>query len=170
MEQPNRDPVVCYRLIPAEDQPDVYRQLFALYCQDLQTDDPTIANYDPAVLAEENLSADTDRPYLIYVEDQPAGLVVFMDEAAQVGEDDCHTYLGELFVLPAFRKHGIAGSIAEAFFDAQDHDSGLCYIVGSPAEAFWKKLMKRKNYSYFIAKEDDIRNFIHLSLRKKHNG
>ena len=159
-----------YRLIPAEAQPDLYRQLFALYCQDLQTDDPTIANYDPAILAGENLAADTDHPYLIYVAEQPAGLVVFMDESAPVGEDDCHTYLGEIFVLPAFRNHGIAGSIAETFFDAQDYDSGLCYIVGSPAEAFWKKLFNKKNYTYTTTKEDEVRNFIHLSLRNRENG
>ena len=45
MEKTNRNPVVYYHLIPAEDEPDLYRQLFALYCQDLQADDPTIADF-----------------------------------------------------------------------------------------------------------------------------
>ena len=151
-----------YQLIPAEDQPDLYRQLFALYCRDLQKDDPTIAEYDPAVLADENLCADTDHPYLIFVEDQPAGLAVFMDESAPVGEEDCHTYLGEIFVLPAFRNRGIAGSIAETFFDAQDYDSGLCYIVGSPAEAFWKKLFNAHAYHEIKSIRTDLEKTVEI--------
>lgn len=156
-----------YQLLPAETQPDTYRRLFVLYCRELQADDPTIAGYDPVVLADENLSADTDHPYVIYTETQPAGLVVFMDESAAAGEDDCHTYLGEIFVLPCYRGRGIASHIAETFFDAQDYDSGLCCIAGSPAETFWKNLMERKRYSYTIAKEDEIRNFIHIFLCKR---
>lgn len=155
-----------YILKHAEEDTKKYHELFRQYCMELAEEDPTILEYDPDELAQENLESIQDHPYFIISENNMAGFVVFMDEPDDPGENDCHTYLGEIYILKEYRCQGLAGKVAGDFFDAQAYDSGLCYIKGSYGEKFWLNLMKRKHYRYKICKEDDIRDFIHVFLRR----
>lgn len=154
-------------LLDARQYPQQYKALFCQYCKELSESDPTIAQYDPNALAEENLQTGLDHPYLIEAEGEMVGLVVFMEEETRRSEDSCHSYLGELFVRKPYRNRGIAGKIAGAFLEAQPYDVGLCYVRGSTAETFWRNAMARFGYDYETFEEDEIRDFIHIRLRHR---
>lgn len=158
---------IKYQLIDAKLMKEEYINLFQQYCAELLLEDATIAQYDPKELARENLTEETDHPYLITVNGELAGFVVFSDEAAPVGEKDCHTYINELFILESYRKSGLGSQVAIDYFETLQYDTGLCYIRGSIGEKFWLTLMKRHGYRYDIFKEDEIRDFIHIYLYEK---
>lgn len=151
------------KLIDARTCCDEYIALFEQYCKELLTIDASMAQYDFAKLAEENLESDTDHPYLIELDGEFVGLVVTMDEE-EPEEGACHTYLGELFVLPAYRGRGIASRIAREYLAAQTHDVGLCYVRGSAAERFWLKRMTEWGYAYKVFEEDDVRDFLYIRV------
>lgn len=153
-----------FTLTDARQHPQQYKTMFCRYCKELSESDPTIAQYDPDALAEENLQSTLDHPYLIAVDGETVGLVVFMDEEAPRDHDACHAYLGEIFVEKPYRNRGIAGRIARDFFAAQEFDAGLCYVRGSAAEEFWRSTVARLGYTYEIFTEDEIRDFMHIRL------
>lgn len=153
-----------YTLFDARQAPQQYKALFCQYCKELSESDPTMSQYDPNTLAEENLQSSLDHPYLIAVDGEPIGLVVFMDEEAPRDNRACHSYLGELFVRKPYRNRGIAGRIARDFFAAQEHDVGLCYVRGSAAEGFWLNTIAQLGYEYEVFTEDEVRDFIHIRL------
>lgn len=155
-----------YTLLDARQHPQQYKELFCQYCRELSESDPTISQYDPDMLAEENLHSDLDHPYLIKVGGEVVGLTVFMDEEAPGDENSCHAYLGEMFVQRPYRRRGIAGRIAGEFLAAQEHDAGLCYVRGSAAEKFWQNTVSRLGYPYEIFTEDEIRDFMHIHLHR----
>ena len=156
----------AYTLTDARYRQEEYRALFGQYCRELAQDDPTMARCDPDALAEENLQSPTDHPYLIQTEGQTAGLVVFMDgESPQDG--GCESYLGELFVLPAFRRRGIASRVAADYLAARQGDVGLCYVRHSAAETFWKNRMQSLGYPCRVFREDDVRDFLRIYVQKK---
>lgn len=159
-----------YTLTDARQHSRQYKAIFHRYCRELSESDPTISQYDPDALAEENLSGSLDHPYLIESDGKTVGLVVFMDEEAPGDSDSCHSYLGEIFVEKPYRRQGIAGRIAEAFFASQAYDVGLCYVRGSAAEDFWKNTVKKLGYAYEIFTEDEIRDFMHICTAKQHKS
>lgn len=159
-----------YTLLDARQHPLQYKELFVQYCAELLESDPTIAQYDPNALAEENLQSSLDHPHLIAVDEEPIGLVVFMDEEATRNEDSCHSYLGEIFVRMPYRRRGIAGRIARDFFAAQEYDVGLCYVRGSAAEKFWQSTVTKLGYAYEIFTEDENRDFMHIRLHRRESA
>lgn len=158
----------AYTLLDARQSPQEYKELFTQYCTELLENDPTIAQYDPNALAEENLQSSLDHPYLIEAEGKAVGLVVFMDEESP-RDDACHAYLGEIYVEKPCRRRGIAGRIARDFFAAQEHDAGLCFVRGSAAEDFWRDTLTRLGYEFEVFEEDEVRDFLHIHLRHR-NG
>lgn len=159
--------MIKYELVDVDRKREEYIELFKLYCEELLLEDPTIAQYDYTELAIENLDSESDRPMFIVVDKETAGLVVFMNETEKVGDDDCHTYIGEIFVLPEYRKKGIGSRIVCEYLDSLKYDCGFCYIRDSYAEKLWIELLNRKGYKYRIFEEDSIRNFVHIYLRDK---
>lgn len=157
-----------YTLTDARQHPQAYKTLFRQYCGELSESDPTMAQYDPNELAQENLQSRLDHPFLIEAEGA-IGLVVFMDEEAPRNADSCHSYLGELFVCKPWRNRGIAGRIAEDFLAAQEYDAGLCFVRGSAAEDFWRDTLTRLGYEFEVFEEDEVRDFLHIHLRHR-NG
>lgn len=164
IDEIGRGAMADYTLTDARLHREVYIDLFRQYCEELLESDPSIAQYDFAALAEENLQSDTDHPYLIQAEGETAGLVVFMDEEAPADEHSCYTYLGELFVLEKFRGRGIAGRIFRDHLASQKYDVGLCYVRGSAAERFWLKRISETGCPYKVCEEDAVRDFIHIYL------
>lgn len=159
--------MIKYQLMDANLLKEEYVSLFRQYCAELLLEDATISQYDPEMLAGENLTERTDHPYMITVDGDFAGFVVFSDESAPVTEKDCHTYINELFILESYRKSGLGSQVAVDYFDTLRYDTGLYYIRGSMGEKFWLTLMKRHGYHYDIYKEDEIRDFIHIYLYGK---
>lgn len=157
--------MIEYQLIDAADSREKYIELFKRYCEELLKEDPTISQYDYAELAIENLDKECDRPCFISVSEEIAGFVVFMDETESTGDNDCHTYIGELFILPEYRKRGIAGKVVCDYIDSLEYDTGFCYIRNSYAGNLWIRLLNQKGYRYDIFKEDEVRDFVHIHLR-----
>lgn len=157
---------MLYKLIEVSNQREKYIDLFRIYCEELEKEDPALKEYDYTSLATENLESESDTPLFIYCDNEIAGFVVFMDETEEVDDADCHTYIGELFVLPKYRKRGIAGKIVCDYIDSLEYDTGFCYIRDSYAGNLWIRLLNSKGYNYDIYKEDDVRDFVHIRLRQ----
>lgn len=154
-----------YKLIDVADQRERYISIFRSYCEELEKDDQTLKNYDYTELAVENLESESDFPFFIYCGEEIAGFVVSMNETGEVSDTDCHTYIGELFILPQYRRCGIASKIVCDYIDTLKYDTGFCYIRDSYAGNLWIRLLNSKGYRYDIYREDEIRDFVHIHLR-----
>lgn len=153
-----------YDLIDARLCSDEYIRFFMQYCDELVKEDSSLKQYDFTELAKENLNTRQDHPYIVKALGESAGLVVFMDEDDK--ESVCKSYIGELYILPKYRRHGIGGKIAEKYLLSQKYDVGLCFIRGSFAEKFWKTRMSQLGYSYKISREDEVRDFMHIYIKR----
>lgn len=153
-----------YSLIDARLYRERYIDLFRQYCDELLQSDSSLSQYSFSALAEENLQSDSDHPYLIESNGETAGLVVFMDENSPQDNSSCYSYIGELFVLEQYRRHGIASHIVADYLASQKHDVGLCYVRGSAAERFWLNQVKTLGYAYEVFIEDEVRDFLHISV------
>ena len=136
MENTAKKRILDFSLVDVAGQEEEYIDMFKFYCEELSKEDPTIRQYDYTELAKENLLSSSDRPMFIIAGNIMVGFVVFMEEPGAIGDDDCHSYIGEIYVKPDYRNNGIASRIACNYLDSLDYDSGLCYIRKSYAEQF----------------------------------
>lgn len=165
IEKQMKDVFGEFSLVDIDNRKEEYIDLFKVYCDELSKDDPQICRYNFTELAKENLVNSSDRPMFIMKDKAIVGFVVFMDETDEVGNDDCHTYIGEIYVKPKYRKKGIASRLVCKYLDSLEYDSGFCYIRNSSGEKFWLRLLDGKGYRYDIVKEDEVRDFVHVHLR-----
>lgn len=107
------------------------------------------------------MGSECDRPCFICIGGETSGFVVFMNET---GQAECHTYIGEIFVLSEYRKRGIAGRVACDYISSLEYDTGGGYVRGSKAEKFWIRLLDDKKYRYDVSREDEVRDFVHIHL------
>lgn len=101
---------------------------------------------------------------MIFVGKKAAGLLVTAVPAEPVGDADCTSYIQELYVLPEFRRRGIAKDILLTFLKTRDRDTGFCITKGSPSGEYFKKLLQENGYKYCICPEDEYRDFIHIEI------
>lgn len=153
-----------YHLEYAVAHPTEFEELFGKYVQDLALYADDLKGADASIFVEEIRNSITDASYVIFVGKKAAGLLVTAVPAEPVGDTDCTSYIQELYVLPEFRRRGIAKDILLTFLKTRDRDTGFCITKGSPSGEYFKKLLQENGYKYRICPEDEYRDFIHIEI------
>ena len=151
-----------YRMTDARQNRSSYRAMFNRYVLEL-------GNYLPGLL--ENVSENGDflpeetaqcfaspskRPYVITKDGEPIGLAVLSGPGPEDEPDGCTHYVEEMYVVPEFRRRGIAADIALRYMRQNEGACGLCVAKGSEgALAFWKRTAEKGGYSMETAEDGD---------------
>ena len=85
----------------------------------------------------------------------------------KITDKDCASYIQELYVIPEFRRRGIAKDIFLSFIESQQQDIGFCMVEDSLSGVYWKKLLEEAGYKYDIYQEDDVKVFCHIHMISK---
>lgn len=71
------------------------------------------------------------------VDDDVVGLFVSSVPEEEVDENACASYMQELYIVPEYRRRGIAKGIFTGFIKRQKQDTGFCIVEESPSGKYF---------------------------------
>lgn len=156
-----------YHIELAEIHPKTYEHLYADYLTELLAYEGRTLDFDPMEEINSMRSDVTMTSYVLFVEKEPAGVLVTSTPNEEVNANGCGSYMEDLYVIPKYRGHGIASDVFTRFIKQQKKPTNLCVIKkNAPALRFWENVMT-KNEFFYERKEYDEGRWIYTVSKNR---
>lgn len=160
-----------YHVEPAEHYLKEFRSLFNEYIEELALYKPWFAdkkdewgNYLTPV-HDEFFSAVEKKPFVIFDDDKAVGITVMSVPNAEELEDDCLSYIEEMYVEKASRGKGIATDIVKRYLRQQNGNVGFCVLKkNKKAVDIWEELMEKEGYKWKRFESDEDTWFYRVEI------
>lgn len=147
-----------YHVELAEIHPKTYERLYADYLTSLLAFENRTLDFDYMKEINSMRSDVTMTSYVLFVEKEPAGILVTSTPNEEVNTYGCGSYMEDLYVIPKYRGRGIASDIFSRFIRQQNKPTNLCVMKKNvPALRFWEDVINRNEFFYERKEYDEGR-------------